>query len=180
MLSAPACEEPVACDSRRLLDPGFRLLSRPDEDFVANASCRQPGVKPLSLRAALRTETMVHGQRTDFAMPRARPTIRQNRKRQAIGATGHGDGEERTKLEAGESGECAAEFLKSQRLCRRYLGQQPSRFFSVTARSLIALPGFGKSWSSCANARHALCFWLSRASDIESFSRSSGAFIPFG
>lgn len=38
MFAAPAGKEPVACDSRGLLYPGCRLLSRPDEDFVSDGS----------------------------------------------------------------------------------------------------------------------------------------------
>lgn len=123
---------------------------------------------------------MVHGQRADFAMPLPRPTIRKNSKRQAVGTAGYGNCNEGARFEASDGGKRTAKFLKSQRVRAGFLRQQPSRFFSVTARSLIALPGFGKSWLSCVSATHALCFWLSRASDIASFNRSSGAFAPFG
>ena len=112
---------------------------------MTNGSGRQPGIEPLSLGAAFGTEAMVHGQRADFAMSLTNPTIRENRERQAVWTAGYGNGDERASFEARDGGECAVEFLKRQRFCTGSLDQQPSRFFSVTARSLIALPGFGKS-----------------------------------
>jgi len=123
---------------------------------------------------------MIDCERIDLPAPLARPTISQNGEREAIGTTGDGDGKKRTGFETRERGKRGPEFGDGQRFRGRALGQQPSRFFSAVARSLIALPGLGKSRSSCASATQAFCFWLARASDIPSFKRSSAAFAPFG
>ena len=88
---------------------------------------------------------MIHGQRANLSMPLSRPALRQNGERKTIGATGDCYSQKRAGLEASERGKRGGELSQSKWLCRWPGGQQPSRFFSDTARSLIVLPGFGKS-----------------------------------
>ena len=178
--AAPACKQPIARDARSLLYAACRFLSRPGKDLMADCSCRQPIVKPPDLLSALRPEPMVHCQGADCPAPRARPAIGKNGEREAIGTAGHADGKKWAGFEARERGDCSPEFGEGQRFRRWPPDQQPSRFFSAADRSLIAFPGFGKSRSSCASATQAFCFWLTRASDIPSFNRSSAAFAPLG
>src|SRR6476661_2110833 len=109
---------------------------------------------------------MIHRQRADLPAPFARPAIGQKRERQAVGTSGDGDGEKREGFEMRERGERGAKLCRGQRFGLRSADQQPRRFFSAAARSLILLPEVGKSRSSCASATQAFCFWLARASDM--------------
>src|SRR6516162_5930641 len=93
--------------------------------------------------AALGPQPMIHGQRTNLSMPLSRPAMRQNGEGKTIGTTGDCYSQKRAGLEASERGEGSGELSQSKWLCRWPGGQQPSRFFSDTARSLIVLPGFG-------------------------------------
>lgn len=147
---------------------------------MADFSCRQPAMDPADFGAAFWPQLMIDGQRADLPAPFARPAIGQKGERQAVGASGDGDGQERGGFEMRERGERGAKLGEGQRFGLRSAGQQPSRFFSAAARSLILLPEVGKSRSSCASATQAFCFWLARASDMPSFKRSSAAFVPFG
>jgi hypothetical protein len=112
VLAAPAIKQPIARDSRSFLHTACRLLSRPDEDFVAYCLLRQPSAKLPDFGAALGPEPVIHRQRADFAAPLAHPTVRQKGKRQAVGTAGHGDGDERVRFEARERGDRGAEFGK--------------------------------------------------------------------
>ena len=145
MLSTPFGEQCVARLPRGLLYSGSRLVRRPDEDFMPDASCCKPTMQKADFCAALGTQAMIHRQRTDASPALARPTIGQNRECQTIGSTGNRDGEKRASLEVGERGESGRKLRRTKRLCPRSPGQQPSFFFSSLARSLIALPGLGKS-----------------------------------
>ena len=180
MLAAPLGEQSIAGLPRRLLNSGRRLFPLPDQDFVSDFPGRQPAAEPADLGAALRPQPMVDAQRADLAPARARPAIRQNGEREAVGAARDGDGDKRGALKTGETVERAAKLGDAQRLRGGSRAQHPSRFFSCAARSLMALPECGNAWSSCISAMQALCFWLARSSDIPSFSRPSGAFGPFG
>ena len=75
VLAAPAGKQPIPRDTRCLLYPAFRLLSRPCKDHMADRSCRQPTLKPPDFGAALRPEPMVHCQGAEFPTPFARPAI---------------------------------------------------------------------------------------------------------
>ena len=178
MLATPAGEQPVARGARGLLYAGFRLFARPFENLVADRSRRKPAVDHLGFRAAFRPQPVIDRQRADLPASLARPTVGQQSEREAVGAAGNGDGEKGRSFERAERRERGAELGEGQRVGSECAVQQPRRFFSVVARSLIAAPGCGKSRSSCASATQAFCFWLARASDMPSFKRSSGRLRP--
>ena len=180
VLAAPTAKQPITREAGRVLDPASRLFPCPDEDLVTNASRRQPGSEPPDLFAALRPQAVIHAERTDLPRPLPRPTVCQDGECHAVGTTRDGDGEKRRGFETSERGKDGGELAECQGFACRTARQQPSRFFSAIAVSLIALPGWGKSWSSCANATQAFCFWLARPSAIPSFNSSSAALAPFG
>ena len=88
---------------------------------------------------------MIHRHRADPPPALARPAIGKNGEGEAVGTAGDGDGKKRAALEWGERGERSRELVEGKGFREWRLDQQPSRFFSATARSLIAFPGFGKS-----------------------------------
>ena len=145
MLSTPFGEQRVARLTRGFLYSGCRLVCRPGEHFVPDSPRCKPAMQKADFRPALGTQPVIHRQRTDASPALARPLIGQNRKCETIGASGNCDGEKRAGLEAGERGEGGRKLRRAKGRRPRSSGQQPSFFFSSLARSLIALPGFGKS-----------------------------------
>ena len=102
LLTAPVGEKSIARHAGRLLDSALRFFARPDEHFVANPSCRQPGAEPTDFGAALGSEPMIHRERADLAPPVARPFIGENSESEAVGTTGDGNREKRSRFETRE------------------------------------------------------------------------------
>jgi hypothetical protein len=116
-LTAPAGEKLIARRTGRLLDSAFRFFARPDEHFVANPSCRQPSAEPADFGSALGTEPMIHRERADPAPAVARPSIGENGESEAVGTTGDGGREKRSRFETRECIERGPELAEAQRLC---------------------------------------------------------------
>ncbi len=95
MIAAPAVKQAIARKARRFLDPGSRLFSPPNQHFVVYGSRRQPGSEPSDFGARFRPQPVIHGQRTDFPVPLAGPTVRQNGECQTVRSPGDGNGEKR-------------------------------------------------------------------------------------
>lgn len=125
---------------------------------MPNTSGRQPLPDEPAFGTAFRPQLVIDGQRTGLSAALSRPAVRQNGESETVGAARDRQSEEWCGFEVRKPGEGRAELGEGQRSVAWSAGQQPSRFFSVTARSLIALPGFGKSRSSCASATQAFCF----------------------
>src|SRR5215472_12413457 len=117
LLTAPAGEKLIARRTGSLLDSALRFFARPDEHLVANPSCRQPGAEPADFGAAFGPEPMIHRERADLAPPVARPSIGENGESEAVGTTGDGGREKRSRFETRECIERGPELAEAQRLC---------------------------------------------------------------
>jgi len=160
--AAPLREQIVARRTRRFLDSGRGLRVGPRQHMMFDAASRHPAADRLRFVGAFRPQTVIDGQSRQSAAALARPAIGQDRQRETVGTAGQRDGNEGMPLEPADSVECRSQLRQTQRRrrCRDGVdpGQQPRRFFSVEARSLIAAPGAGKSWSSWVSAMQAFCF----------------------
>ena len=118
----------------------------------------KPARQPAELGRAFRPQAMVDREGADLAAALPRPAVGEDRQREAVGAARDRDGDQRRGFERGETVEPGGELGETEGRRRVRGAQHPSFFFSCVARSLMALPGCGKSWSSCINAMQALCF----------------------
>ncbi len=117
----------------------------------------EPAGDDPRLVGALRPQSVVDGQCPGAAAAGSRPAVHQQGERQAVRSAGDRNRHLRPRLETADCREGRGEFCHGQRRGRQR-AQQPRRFFSAAARSLIAAPGLGKSWSSWPNATQAFCF----------------------
>lgn len=156
--AAPFSEQAIAGRPRRFLDTGLGLFPFPDEDLVADRPGRQPTRHTARLGFAFRPQAVVDAEGADSAAALPRPFVGEDGKCQAVGSARHGDRDEGRGFERSKTVEPGSELGKAQGQRRRRGAQHPSFFFSCVDRSLMALPGCGKSRSSCISAMQALCF----------------------
>jgi len=115
MTSAPVEEQPVA----RL--PGLGLEGRagasggptPDQAPAGNTALGEPAGDLERFARGGSPQAVIHGERDDFAAPRARPTVCEKHQRQAVGPARYGDGQAGTLLEGPKGRHKSGEFRLS-------------------------------------------------------------------
>lgn len=117
-LATPASEQLVPRDAGSFLDSARRFFTGPDEHFVTDPSRRQPRPELVDFGSALGSKAMIDGQRADLPALVARPSIGENGEGQAVGTTGNGDSEKRSRFETHQGGEGSPELAEAQRFCR--------------------------------------------------------------
>ena len=160
--AAPLREQTVARRARCFLDAGRGLRAGPRQHMMFDAARGHPAGHRLRLSRAFGPQAVIDGQSRQSAAALAHPAIGQDRQCEAVGSAGQRGGDQGAPLEAADCVERRGQLRQAQgrRRSRDGVepGQQPRRFFSVEARSLIAAPGAGKSWSSWVSAMQAFCF----------------------
>ena len=164
MCAAPVDQQSVARGTRRLLNAGYRLVSRPLENFVADRPRREPALKPANFLRALRPEVVIHCHRANLPPAFTRPAIGEKRQREAIGAARDRDSKKRLVLPAGDLGKRSRKLCKGEWLLSSDTRSTTELFLFVLRSFLDCVCRIGKlSVELCK--RHAGVLLLIRTSE---------------
>lgn len=183
--NTPVEQEPIARLARGLLNTRRGRRCLPAEHVVTDPEWSELAPDRGRFRSRFRPQPVIDGERVQPATAPAHPVREKKRERHAVRAAGHCDGDTRRRLVRAQTIHQIGKFSPSERVPRRAIRiaagvqTQASACFSCSARRRIWSAESGYSRRSLFIATQASFSLFSAARDRPSFSRLSGALLPF-